>query len=724
MTLGRNTNPGRYLVRPLGGLNDYDRPISVDGTAYTYLKNVSFRRLPTIAGRDGVEDYAVTTAITDNIKGMHRFKDKAGTSEIMLFTDANDVLTDTSDDGDFDSGDISSGTMGTVDGFLRFVQWGDCALYASESYDLESYNSAETIDAIKPTMRDHNSGRDAGLLFYYLTVATGIQDLQSGKDHEYRFTAEIYHGDTFLGETYPLMSGQAVRAAPMETGRHQWENLQHTFMQATVNTTANQKVEFRKGWKGSTNAWPLGAKYINVYRRGLPEDATSGALETKLHYDFWFVGQFSVAGANDVSLDPGTAGGLDGGGTSDGGVIFEDDGGIPLNRQMSYLQSMQVPKARFLEVHKNRLWLGYVVEYEGSAPAGGSVETTHQDRVYFSEPGAPFQIPLANWINVKPAGEGLTGIKSFANRMLLLFSTDSVTAVLGGDDELAPGVPNLYMDVVSAHIGCIAPNSISWTDGGMAWLSERGPVIFDGESIQPLGRTRGTRGYIDAIPKARRYHAVGWYDKKEGEYCLAYTYDDGDTGADLYNRYVDKYSFVTGTWTREKHSKGIGAAVVIADTDQDDYVLLGREDSTLVNYSAVVKADAQNGDGGASGGTDAVSIEFRTGWISCESPDEDKDFKGVFIEYRSPADITIDVMCKSVTEKDGTAHEIDTRDVGEASFTLDASTSATEDDIYYVSFDERIWGKRIQLIFTVSTSGAPPEIHSTELVYSLKGGRK
>jgi len=532
---------GKYRETKLdirGGLDDYTRAIALDDAGYSLLQNVNLRRWPTLSSRNGLALYDdKSRAITDNVKNMHRYRKRDGTSKIAIYTDGDDVYVD-DDAGVFEAAIDTTRT--TNDGFLSFVQWQDVLLYGNEKNPWRMYNDGESSEVIL-------FDRLSGALGYNALVHT---DATSGgvlKDQIYawRFTFSHYHGDTFIGESHPIWSGIASYRDG-DVGEKPWQIRSNDYVQHAVTwgtTTNKMTISVVNDGRTADTDWGATAKYLNVYRSLAPLGATPDVEDRE--QDMWFMGQIA---AEDYDAAQAIAP-QDGLTSTD---LFVDDGRIEARHQIDYgAGAFSQPQARYGVAHKNRLFVGHV--YIPNAP-NPSRSITHADWVMWSEAGKPSDIRL---LSVKPAtqnGAGITGMFSFFNRELMVFSENETMALIGGDDDTPLGAPQLYVDFIDKGKGCIAPQTITPVPGGVAWLSAAGPVAYDGREVQVM-REEKVREYFGAIPKARKYHAVGAYDARNQEYSIFHTPSGGS-----YNTYASTFSFRTGLWTRSLYQTGIGAS--------------------------------------------------------------------------------------------------------------------------------------------------------------------
>lgn len=696
-------NDLRFPVNFAKSIDDFTRPIN---SKENYLKDVhngEVRRELTIASRLGASAYQdqVATALTNPIRSLHHYTKRDGTRKILAYhrdPASQDIVADDSYDGDFAHTIHSWGvTDPTDDGYIRTAQWKDCAIYSGINVNTRCFNDGEVDNRsvalgvnedFEPTLLGVST---ANPFVVPTPVDVAGYNLAQGV-WSYRFTADVYHGDIFLGETHPLHLSLGANIG--ELGKTHWDKRRREYWQINADQTAAGnvgRVRIQKGWVGTLSAIPINAKYINVYRTAVPLPTGTGvaaAQNRERRWDFFFAGSFEISPIND-------------GGTPINTDIFSDDGTVALGRQISYAQTLPMPRARHLEKHKSRLWLGYVYERSETSSAEDKL---HPERVYFSELDAPCDIRPLNWLPFDDAGLGVTGLHSFFGRVLMVFTVRGVWGIYGADDELAPGVPNLYKDRISRH-GCIAPNSIVQTDAGVAWMSPNGPVIYDGERVYELD-SRRIRTIIDSIPADRRYHVQAAYNPTEDEIILQHTYDDGDTDAELYNRYAEVYNFRSNTWMRHERRKGLASLLSVVDPDGNDFILGGREDSGItVSFPVVIQLDGDDAEPvPASGDDQKVDFWVETALEDGGRPDTEKDFSSILFRYRSPVALTVTLTC-------------DDRAVA-VSGQLPSTGAPPQDMTHLLQLPQGAWGKAISIKVAGLSDSGQIEIHPAVVYYT------
>jgi len=161
-----------------------------------------------------------------------------------------------------------------------------------------------------------------------------------------------------------------------------------------------------------------------------------------------------------------------------------------------------------------------------SASASGDDNITitlPKGHVQFSPLERPGESPSVNRVIFDRIG-GIDVIACGRHGDYLVLCTDRETYVLAWSSDPAGARPVL----VSTQFGAISPSMVE-TDMGLTWLSDRGPVLWDGGSVRWIGSPVASR--FDRIPKQGApasaeevylrdgkgfmFHAFGVYDEKE-----------------------------------------------------------------------------------------------------------------------------------------------------------------------------------------------------------------
>jgi hypothetical protein len=220
-------------------------------------------------------------------------------------------------------------------------------------------------------------------------------------------------------------------------------------------------------------------------------------------------------------------------------------------------------------------------------------------------------------------------------------------AILGADDEIDFGIPNISFRLISESVGCTAPHSIQATEAGLTWMYHRTPYLYDGTVPKPLQAHRIKRT-LSKIPAKRKAKIVSVNDTKERELNLFYTIPDGTTGGSQYNRGRSRFNWFTGKWTHDVLPVGVGYAVEVKDDDSEGHVLWGVDDIPLVVFAqsrVVLRADSGFQDGkGFSQSSASIPLSFQTAFLDDGRPFEDKRWLSMIVETNSQIPLTIDVL--------------------------------------------------------------------------------
>ncbi|MDH4038381.1 MAG: hypothetical protein OEV86_12965 [Candidatus Krumholzibacteria bacterium] len=416
---------------------------------------------------------------------------------------------------------------------------------------------------------------------------------------------------------------------------------------------------------------------INFYRTPPLDSFSDYPYDGNAYSAFW-VGSVSMDSIRATTYDPLL-----------GPVIFEDDGSI-FQKQMRKPPLTSPPRSKHMTLHKGRLWMT-----SPSIKGNNETEWTYYpDLIAFSAFEANGTEPMVFFPeSTFPVGAGepdeITGIRSWRNQVLLAWKANKMYAVLGGDDELDFGIPNISVQLIDPNVGCIAPNTICEVDGGIAWLSNRGPYIYDGTAPRPLAAHKVKKSF-ERIPNNRRTSACAVYNSKEREYTIFYTDPNGTTSA--YNRHYMTYNFGTATWTMGVLERGVNVALEVRDADVQSYTLWGLEDNTgtmLASTPLVQRAESGFLEGfvtPAYGDSQKIDFSADLGFLDGGAPFMDKKFKEIIVEASSQVPLTLDILIDN---------KYDSRAAG-TSLTLDPPVS--DDTLIWGegNWGEKNWGSSLQ----------------------------
>jgi len=722
-----------------GGLNEFASPYKIADNEIVSCKNVSLRDSGAIKSALGYA-YGNSQGPTYNVygvKGAHRYTSSDGTRNVILYgSDSNEGssgLYVSNADSQFDKvGEILSD-----DGYCRFAQYRD-TIFAStlggpvEMYDGETYSGKFSEIFIQnvwtryysliPETGEQVFTRPDSLL--EVSTEDGDGNIDEGV-YYYRFTVD-YGGKDFVGESSPIVMSSShyqLDALPVYT----------EYMEDTITidgATADDDVVFKK----PTNAFPLqyDVQRINIYK-SIPLTSAI-AHSNKKRVEVFFVGSISRSKYTSAS---------------EGDTLFVDGGVVP-GPLAEYGKMVIPPRARFITYHKSGMWSANV-SYEtgttdgrlaGENPIPDIIKKPHS--VMFSDVNnhgnsEPMVYRPDFSIEVDPTdGEGITGMRSYRNSLLIVFKANSTWAITGDSAS------NFSLRNIDPTIGCVAPETIDVVDGRLVWLSNAGMYYFDGSRVLPF-MTDNIRKSLDAIPAKSKPRAAGIYDVGRREYLLAHAGSSNYSGSK--NHLISRISMRNNSWAQEERE--FATNMFIQQKMPDEAVkTLACSDYTLGNSitnPAMISLDKTftTIDGSA------ISFSFQTKFFDGNSPHMNKNFKAVLFELQTPVDLTLDVVCDnrmdtrlddggSFTITKPVTNDMIWADDGVAPFTPARSDQQKwyEDGVntniwaeeqesgVLVLLDDRCWGKRISLIVSGSVR-SQVEIQSLTVFYlPVKGVRQ
>lgn len=133
-------------------------------------------------------------------------------------------------------------------------------------------------------------------------------------------------------------------------------------------------------------------------------------------------------------------------------------------------------------------------------------------RLRYSEQANPWSVPAINNIFVDAdKGEDIEGLGRYQNNLVICTRTQTFGLAW-------PRTPQGQNPVkLDSEIGCIAPNSMVEYDGGLAWLSDRGPAAMEGGAPRLIGLDLKDF-FVGNSPRYKRdsrgmmYHSFGMHD--------------------------------------------------------------------------------------------------------------------------------------------------------------------------------------------------------------------
>lgn len=164
------------------------------------------------------------------------------------------------------------------------------------------------------------------------------------------------------------------------------------------------------------------------------------------------------------------------------------------------------------------------------ATYGGRLIGADSRNIYWSKYNAPDQWPAINTESVD-SGEGdtITGIVPFSDDLLLIMLRNNVYGLFGNDPQ------TWTLKAISRSMGCVGHQSIcARSPLGVTWWSPGlGPVAFNGQTVEPIGRDKlGAENNDVAVAVSRYPYIVSEYD--ENTYRLMWAF--ASTGNTTNNR--------------------------------------------------------------------------------------------------------------------------------------------------------------------------------------------
>lgn len=604
----------RYPIRSFrGGLNSAILSYYVQDDEIVEAKNVEITFSGSIAPRLGLIRYDDVTSqyFTDSqeLRNAYRYVQGDGSDELVvqgnsnIYVDgANTIFTTLSMPHTMSSSD---------DGLTRIQQWRDVLYFYSENAAASSYNRGANPLTRKASVSGFYNGFDPMFVF-------GITDgvLEKGTDihYYYRFTFERYHGDIFVGESMPIhyRNGGIIRYS--DEG----------------NFTINGGFNFVVNVDNSLTNIDDDIRFINFYRTdGLTEAQDLNVTERQPLRGYFFLGQIDADDYRNASA---------------GDILFVDDGSVELaTREVFYNHFSFPPKAKFAKVHKSRMWLANITG--GDYGNGSGVDTfpntinidSAPSRVFHSELLDPEKFRVTSFFDVgRDDGEPITAMEIFENRFLVIFKANSMWGIFGGDVENAPGVIDIEKDVIDDSVGCIAPESVAYGEGGLIFLSNKGVYVFSGTKPVSM-RSEFIDDILANISPSRKINATGIYTQ-DRKYILSFTDTTQNENA---NTVALQFDFVTKTWTRNIFGNstiyGVNKYIEAKKSDEAGqvYTVLNTTDSSVgaIQKMNLVQYEVDIIEG--------VPWSFKTKHFDCGSPDIIKFFKTIIFGLKMTSTVTV-----------------------------------------------------------------------------------
>jgi len=615
MGVSRNQD-NKIVMNGWRGLNESFAPAHLRPGDLAAVKNMDLRDGIALTSRLGQTSEHDREYYPNNqpVRRILRYKSSMGVKKrLVLF--GNNLRADTNDNKKYDD-------VVTIPGTPWMLQYYDIVLFGSDQQDMGVYDPiAGTV--VYPTLTNVMDYH-----FWDTAVTTSTTDgcLPDGY-YAYRFTYSISAGGVFLGETGPLRGddGRGI-------------NL-FTYALASFSSGSNtNSVNFKKRDLTVANGIPPYVVAINIYR----SPTLTASKLTDPGVEWPALDDYSLEWAGSIEMDAFRAAAAGDTMFTDLGVVF----GEVIRRQ----PLIYPPRSKRVAMHKGRL----CVSSPRTRQNDSSVYEYAPDQVAFSDVG---RLKGAEPLTFFPestfavgAGEPdeMTVLKSIRGQVLGVCKEDKTYAVLGMDDEIVEGFPNLSVQLIDGFTGCDAPDSCVDVDGGaIMFKSERGVMIWQGSGPEPV-KYQDVKKTLARIPAARKSKAVGSYNSKEREYDLFITIPDGTGGSSTYNRSYLRFNFNNGGWTSGRLPRGVSATCSVNDADAEGHILWGIDDIPLTTFAStpwVMKSDSgfKEGIDANPAGTEKISFEMDSGYQDGGAPWLRKQWKEIALEFESQVPVSIAV---------------------------------------------------------------------------------
>jgi len=314
------------------------------------------------------------------------------------------------------------------------------------------------------------------------------------------------------------------------------------------------------------------------------------------------------------------------------------------------------------------------------------------DRLYYSEPGDPENVPAQNWFSLGNSDNGeITGLREARNG-LVTFKRRGVFMIMSDD-----GV-TLTPKTIDKSRGCAAPNSIREVPGvGLVFASDEGVFRLTGSiqqgddpaAIQPLTDTLADF-WTWQVNRTAMMNAWGEVYHRDDEYWLSVP-----LAGNPRNQMVCVYHYLTGVWS---FRPDINAACLAETHDHRGYLYIGSNDDTSHPGIHVYSRAYSTKDGVA------IAFQIQTSWL---------DLGGVY-EHFIPEQVIIRALAYGTASMTVTVY----RDRSATAVTVGGQTRKMEDAetilapppvwgtaTWSLSATER-WGRASPTVFPVAI-GAP-----------------
>jgi hypothetical protein len=704
-----------------GGVNEFASTYKVADNEVVTAKNLSFKDSGGVKTRAGdkILDPLNTSSLTGKVESMYRYVKSDNTRKTVLYTTKGGIWID-NDDASFSKVPSSStSTIISSDAKCRFAQYWDTMLFGTDRDGVYMYNPDVSTTSFTKMEIPSTWGGPFSTSF----DSTGGHIDASVNDvyYYYRYTVDYQYGD-FIAESNPMYLDQGAY-------------LEYKYNYGTWSSGTTNSFALYKSYSGITFDTDVVAR-INIYRSNKYPAARSGTDLTEQKFEFFYIGSISASDYNDAS--PVTE------------VLFRD-GGIAPGKRLEYNKMVVPPRARFIKMHKGRIWLANVQAALGTTEAWANYAyhgdwNTYPHRIYVSsqnndgtyEPGVFY---TDQFLDIAPFGTGITGIWSYRNEILVVFKPNSMWAISGDDPH--PSTGNLSVRNISNSVGCIAPDSICEVEGRLCWLSNSGVYYWDGSSRPAMLKSDNIVDTIQSIDSASKSRVASVYDRKQRE--LLMSFPGPDTSG--YNRNIAKFDLRTSAWSVDEYGLGMSAFTSIDQPNEDVKVYAGLNDITY-NINTLFGGLAQLNYGTSTrylyddpsetwGGSD-ISFEIQTKFYDAGYQFADKKFKAILFEINSKEALTLNVVIDNRYDSRVSGYGFSIPVASQNALIWASTPAQSGNDIKWyqagtyenkwakeglgsslVYLDDRCWGKRISLVITgdVQTSVS---IESITVFYELK----
>lgn len=655
--------------------------------------------------------------LTTAVRSMAHYSRFDGSKKVLAYS-GNDLYDD-DDNGEFS---VALSNYESDEQKVRFAQWREAMFFTSRGSGDTASHGLRVYDSNLATKTRDIGIAGAGSITGQVTQAvapaftevTGGVLVGGGANNSYLFRAtfDIYQGNTFLGESGVLWDF----SFPGPPASYEISGV----LLAAGNTGyAIRSSAALAALAGNTS---LGA--INIYR-----SVANYVPVALVPYQRFIETNMVWVGA--IPRDKWT----------DLATIHISDLGLFAGRSIApyYARNfVRPPFGRHISTHKARMWVANVKYQYWDTAAWVNVQTLAPHRVYFSEVNEPGVFLATSWVEIDPTdGDGVTGIVSFKNKVLIVFQANSMWAISGGDEERGPGVPDISIENISTDIGCVAPDSIQICEGRIVWLSHRGVYFYDGTMPKPL-KSDNIDGTIVDLRTASRYQdPAAIFLSKEREYWISHA-STGETSIDNdqdYQTLISKFSFKNASWVRADCESegllplGVASFVEKKNPNRPPIILAGHEGSvTAMTESAIRYMDVA----GYDAEEDPIDWSFQTKFFDLGAPYMDKKYIAVLVQLFSESDVTMEVSCDNhlvdetfTISKTESAHADNDLiwDVGNWSDGITGSVWAGDNvRNALIYLNDKCWGKRISFRFSGSTTASPTEIQALTIFFDQKEG--